>query len=287
MPTFVTGSGRRLSYDLVGEGTPVVLLPAGPGLDPRSYYQNTRLVSFQLVVFYPRGTGLSDPPVDPEGYRISGYVEDVEELRAHLGLERLMLYGSSHGASTALAYAVRFPERVRRLVLANGPARMDADLAAGILEAHQHFAARIPDGAERLRIAEQGRTALRTAITDRQRHAALRAMMDTYIAQLDEPRRRFLDRLCAAPTNFTAPAVMAAEMVNGLDLLLGADRITAPALVVGGEFDVRVPGAHLQQIAGAIRGAHYVELAGAGHLVHRESAEWESLVAGFLAGPAG
>ncbi len=276
-----------MSFGVTGSGRPVVLLPAGPGLDPYSYYHDAHLASFQSVVLCPRGTGLSDPPANPDGYRIAGYVEDVEELRKHLGLDQLLLYGSSHGASSALAYAAQFPERVRRLVLANGPARMDADFAAALREAKLNFATRIPDGAERLRTAERAMTALRTAVTDRQRHAALRVMMDTYIARLDGPRRRFLDQLCAAPVDFTAPAVMAAEMMNGLNLLDGADRITAPTLVLGGEFDVRVPGAHLQQIARAIRGARYVELAGAGHLVHRESPEWEGLVAGFLAGPAG
>ncbi|MEC3976965.1 alpha/beta fold hydrolase [Amycolatopsis sp. H20-H5] len=281
----MTNSSRRLSYELIGEGSPIVLLPGGPGLDPLTYFQDIRLPSFQLVVLCPRGTGQSDPPEDPDGYRIAGYVEDLEQLRQHLNIERLLIYGSSHGASTALAYAARFPDHVGRLVVASGPARVDADLAAAISEAQQRFAAHVPGGADRLRTAEAATSELRTAATDQQRRAALRRLMDTYVAHLDAPRQRFLDRLCAAPTNFAAPPVMAAEMMSGLDLLHDAHRITAAALVIGGEFDIRVPGAHLRDIAEAIPNAHYVELGGAGHLVHQECPEWEDLVAGFFTGP--
>jgi pimeloyl-ACP methyl ester carboxylesterase len=44
-------------------------------------------------------------------------VDDVEALRQELGLERLALAGHSAGAALALLYAVRYPERIGRLVL--------------------------------------------------------------------------------------------------------------------------------------------------------------------------
>jgi len=103
-----------------------VLLPGGPGLDPVSFFAGVVVPGFRQLVFCPRGTGLSDPPALPEGYRIAGYVSDVEELRNHLGVEQLTLCGSSHGVTIALAYAIAHPERVDRMILAGGPARMDA-----------------------------------------------------------------------------------------------------------------------------------------------------------------
>jgi proline iminopeptidase len=44
-------------------------------------------------------------------------VEDLEKLRAHLGLERWQVFGGSWGSTLALAYAERHPERVSELIL--------------------------------------------------------------------------------------------------------------------------------------------------------------------------
>ena len=78
---------------------------------------------FTLVLLNPRGTGNSARPKDSGAYQIEDYVADLEELRVHLGLERLLLLGHSHGGVVAQAYAARHPGRVERLVLASTLAR--------------------------------------------------------------------------------------------------------------------------------------------------------------------
>jgi proline iminopeptidase len=45
-------------------------------------------------------------------------VADIERLRAHLGIDRWLVFGTSWGATLALAYAERHPGRVAALVLA-------------------------------------------------------------------------------------------------------------------------------------------------------------------------
>ncbi|MFJ5533058.1 alpha/beta fold hydrolase [Streptomyces sp. NPDC093261] len=117
MPSFDAYDGTRLTYHPRGEGEPLVVLPGGPmrasayvgdlgGLTARR-----RLVPLDL-----RGTGDS-APADPATYRCDRLVDDVEALRAHLGLERMDLLGHSAGGSLALLYAARYPERVSRLAL--------------------------------------------------------------------------------------------------------------------------------------------------------------------------
>jgi pimeloyl-ACP methyl ester carboxylesterase len=64
-----------------------------------------------------RGTGASAVPTDVASYRCDRQVDDVEELRQHLGLNRMDLLGHSAGANLAVLYATRYPERVRRLAL--------------------------------------------------------------------------------------------------------------------------------------------------------------------------
>jgi pimeloyl-ACP methyl ester carboxylesterase len=148
--TFTPEEGRRLSYQRRGSGPLVICIPGGPGMDPEAYFAELELPGHELLVFAPRGTGESSAPPTAGGYGIAGYVHDVEALRVHLGQQKLTLYGNSHGACVALAYAGAHPDRVERLVLTNGPARMDDAFAAAAARARNHFAETLADGAERL-----------------------------------------------------------------------------------------------------------------------------------------
>lgn len=281
--TFTSGS-RTLSYQLHGSGPLVVMLPGGPGLDPPTYFADSRLPGFQQLVFCPRGTGRSDPPATPEGYRIAGYVQDLDALRDHIGASTLTLCGSSHGASTALAYAAAHPDHVDRMILAGGPARMDEHFTHALTLARTRFSRAAPDGTERLRRADAAGPSMRTAVDEPGRRRLLRTVMDCHVAHPGPGGTAFLDRLCAAPVDFASAGPMGQEMTSGLDLLRDADRIRARALVLAGDLDVRVPTEHLHVITDAIAGARLTRFPGVGHLIHAEARErWAQVVAAFLA----
>ncbi|MGQ4513979.1 alpha/beta fold hydrolase [Streptomyces sp. DW26H14] len=117
MPAFSTYDGTRLAYHVLGDGEPVVCLPGGPTDsaylgDLGGLSAHRRLIRLDL-----RGTGGSASPSDLATYRCDRLVDDVEALRVHLGLDQIDLLGHSAGASTAVQYVVRHPERVRRLAL--------------------------------------------------------------------------------------------------------------------------------------------------------------------------
>ena len=284
MQRFTTSDGRTLSYAVNGEGPLVVMLPGGPGMDPSAYFTGADLIGFRQLIFCPRGTGASDAPGDAEGYRIDGYVSDVEELRRHLGAEQLMVYGNSHGAMTALAYALAHPGRGARMVLINGPARVDAEYVADAAAARQRFSDRAPEGAKRLQAAAEAEEALDAATDEVSRRAAYRAVMDRYVVDPTGVNEAFLDRLASAPMNFEAVGPMFDELLGGLDLLAGASRLSTPALVLAGELDATVPAEHVRRIADALPNGRYVELDGVGHFVEVEAYEkWHELVAGYLA----
>lgn len=283
MRTFATNSGQALSYRLEDAGPLVVMLPGGPGLDPPAFFAHSDLPGFQRLLFCPRGTGASDPPDSPNGYRIAGYVEDLERLRRHLDVEQLTLYGSSHGGSTALAYAAAYPARVERMMLSGVPARMDASFVQALTVAQEQFQAAAPNGAERLAASNEAQTRMRSASDEQVQRRSLRTMMDCYVARPGPIETAFLEQLCAAPMNFVAAGPMAQEMTGGLDLLQHAHRILAHTLVLAGELDVRVPAGHLQQITDAIPDARLTTLTGVGHLPHVEAhEEWADTVTDFL-----
>ncbi|MEY2747146.1 MAG: hypothetical protein RL112_2188 [Planctomycetota bacterium] len=99
-------------------GKPVVFLHGGPGgctgpehrrfFDPRAW---------RIVMLDQRGCGKSTPWASIEENTTWHLVEDLERLRAQLGIERWTVFGGSWGSTLALAYAQRHPERVCELVL--------------------------------------------------------------------------------------------------------------------------------------------------------------------------
>jgi proline iminopeptidase len=78
---------------------------------------------YRVVQFDQRGSGRSTPRVDATTTLSTNtthhLIGDIELLRDHLGVDRWVLFGSSWGVTLALAYAQRFPDRVRAMVLAS------------------------------------------------------------------------------------------------------------------------------------------------------------------------
>src|SRR4051812_8145139 len=118
MPIFPAPDGTGLAFRLAGTGgaPPVMCLPGGP-MRAGAYLGDLGGLTThrRMAVLDLRGTGESEEPGDPATYRCDRQVEDVEALRKHLGLERFDLLGHSAGASLAVRYAARYPDRLRRL----------------------------------------------------------------------------------------------------------------------------------------------------------------------------
>jgi proline iminopeptidase len=118
MRTFGSYDGTRLAYHEKGDGAPLVCLPGGPGR-ASAYLGDLGGLSAhrRLILLDHRGTGESAIPADPHTYRCDRLVDDVEALRAHLGLARMDVLAHSAGGSVATMYAARYPDRLERMVL--------------------------------------------------------------------------------------------------------------------------------------------------------------------------
>jgi proline iminopeptidase len=115
--------GGRVWYRIEGggPGVPLLLLHGGPGgghdyLEPLGALGDER-----PVVFYDQlGCGKSDIPDDTSLWTIERFVEEVDAVRAGLGLERIHLLGQSWGAMLAIDYMLTNPTGVVSLTLASG-----------------------------------------------------------------------------------------------------------------------------------------------------------------------
>jgi len=100
------------------DGRPVVFLHGGPGGGSDAKYRRFfHPERYRIVQFDQRGCGQSTPHASLDDNTTWSLVADIERLRAHLGIDRWMVFGGSWGSTLALAYAETHPERVTELVL--------------------------------------------------------------------------------------------------------------------------------------------------------------------------
>lgn len=111
---------HAIRWELSGSpaGQPVMVLHGGPGAGASPRMRRLFDPARWLVVQHDqRGSGRSTPHAELRENTTDALVADVERLRAHLGIERMVVVGGSWGSTLALAYAERHPDRVAALVL--------------------------------------------------------------------------------------------------------------------------------------------------------------------------
>jgi pimeloyl-ACP methyl ester carboxylesterase len=117
---FTVGAGPALQGESAGEGPPVVLCH-GITATRRYVLHGSKALpraGYEVVTYDARGHGESDPAPVGEGYGYLELVADLERVvEAEVGADRFFLGGHSMGAHTAVAYALRHPERVAALAL--------------------------------------------------------------------------------------------------------------------------------------------------------------------------
>ena len=117
---YILVNGARLWVVLVGKGDPLFIIPGGPGGAHISYRDFDPLAAHNMIVYFDAfGRGKSDTAKDMKEYTLDRDIEDVEGLRAGLHLDQINVLGHSYGGLVAQGYAIRYPQHVKHLVLAN------------------------------------------------------------------------------------------------------------------------------------------------------------------------
>lgn len=267
---FTNRSGLRLHFLRWGAstGVPMVLLH---GL--RAYAQTWESLVQSLgegYCFYAldqRGRGLSDW-AEPATYHTQSYVEDLEDLIAHLCVQRFVLLGHSLGGANALEYARQHPGRLLGLIIedigpgsssqGDGAARIRREMGQTPLRFESWEAARAFWQASRPGLSEQG-LASRLTHSLQEREGAITWRHDQQgIAEA---------RLSIEPTDLW-PAVRALD---------------CPSLFIRGARSDFLPPATLQAMSASNPHVQTVEVADASHYVHDDQgAVFNELVADFL-----
>lgn len=222
--------GVTIWYLVRGRGPVLVIQPggAGAGMDATIYVETLRpFEAAHTVVYYdPRGLGRSGRS-DPKLYTLDEYVEDLEALRRHLGIDALDLAGHSHGGSVALKYALAYPERVARLLLLNssGPFAYAPD--PGWLTTHASF-----------RMAQARWAAVDTTLTPDELHAEFVRIFIPALHFYDlEPVRHTVEALLARTTFSAEPFQQFEDEMATFDIRDRVAEIRSPTLIVMGDHD--------------------------------------------------
>jgi len=111
---------HEIYYELCGnpKGKPVFVLHGGPGASTSPYYRRFFNPGAYLIVLYDqRGAGKSKPLFEIRENTTQHLIEDIERLRKHLKLGKIMLFGGSWGSTLGIAYGETYPENVSGMVL--------------------------------------------------------------------------------------------------------------------------------------------------------------------------
>jgi pimeloyl-ACP methyl ester carboxylesterase/DNA-binding winged helix-turn-helix (wHTH) protein len=269
---FVTMSdGAKLAYAISGSGPP--LLKTANWLNHLEFdWQSPvwrhwfELLSrhHRLYRYDVRGSGLSDW-VDTR-LSFDCQVSDLEQVVAAAGLERFALLGISQGASVAVEYAVRHPERVSHLVLHGGFVRGWARRGN---ESERTGRAQ----AELVRVGWGAETP-----------AYRRMFAELFIPDATEEQIAWFSELQRRTTRPDIAALIM-ESAGNIDVVDRLPLVEAPTLVLHPRDDVIVPFDQGRVIAAGIPHAQFVTLDSANHLLVEGEPAWQrfqSVVGEFL-----
>ena len=126
----IQANGIELYYELHGpENAPILVLNNGILMNAAtSWAFQTQALSrnYRLLQYDCRGQGQSDHPDGP--YSMELHADDLAALLTRLGYEKAHIAGISYGGEVAQAFALRYPERTRSMILADTVSEVSSEL---------------------------------------------------------------------------------------------------------------------------------------------------------------
>ena len=267
MPFARTDDRVRLYYEEHGRGgTPLVLAYGiGGNADMWDVNRDALAAQHRLVLWEPRGHARSDSPEDPARYSFQRWVLDLKTVFDVLRIRKAHVGGLSLGAGIATRFALRFPARVRSLVVTNSSS------AAGL-----------PLSVENLVMRARSIEITLTKGMDAMAEFAMAANPNLSERLAIEPAAKeefYEEYRRLSPIGYA----------NSLRALLAMDHITdqlprlrVPVLLIGGDRDPSL--APMKVMHRKVRGSKLVVLSPASHFGNRDQPEaWNRTVLEFLA----
>jgi 3-oxoadipate enol-lactonase len=231
----------EIYYEIQGEGPPLLFFN-GTGGDLRrkpGIFESPLPASFRMLAYDQRGLGQTSTPATQPAMR--DYAEDAAALVDALGWPPCAVLGISFGGMVAQEFAIRFPARVTRMVLA-----CTSSGGAGGASYPLHELSALPQRDRAMR-----HMALADALFDDAWQAAHQQVVERTVAQ--------------TPPTLSKGELMQLEARRAHDTYDRLGSLTMPVYVCGGTRDGIAPPSNLEAIAAAIPNPR-LEFFDGGHL---------------------
>jgi proline iminopeptidase len=250
----------------------VLLLHGGPGSTHEYLEACDSFMPAAGVEYYyydQLGSGFSDQPADASLWDLDRFVDEVEQVRAALDLDRenFVLYGHSWGGILAIEYALRHQQNLRGLVISN----MMSSVPAYNAYAEQVLMPRMDQAAlaEIKSLETAGDTGnsryMELLIQQHYVHHVLRMPPDEWP---DPVQRGFAHINPAIYVSMQGPSelgISPTAKLAGWDRAGRLSEIQVPTLVIGAQYDTMDP-AHMQMMATRLPAGQYLYCPDGSHL---------------------
>jgi pimeloyl-ACP methyl ester carboxylesterase len=253
---FAIVDGTMVHYRDEGSGYPVVLLH-GAFSSLHTFDDWTRLLKadFRIIRYDLPAFGLTGVHAAAD-YSMRSHIRLLRQLMDTLGIDRFVLGGSSLGGWIAWEFALRHPERVRKLILLDAAGFLDAEsIPLAFKMARAPFAGRVVRMVVRRNILEQ--------------------FIKEVYADADKITPELVDRYYELFSREGNPDAFL-QMVNRtpfMDNTPQLPNVRPPTLIIWGEQDRWIPVANAHRFLNAIPRARLVIYEGIGHLPMEETPE--------------
>ena len=271
---YIPVDGYRVWYRIVGGGgtheqLPLLILHGGPGA-PHDYLENLEALASDTrrVVFYDQlGCGRSDHPDDPALCSVARFADELETVRRALGLDRVHILGQSWGGMLAQEYALRQPQGLVSLILANTTSSIPVWLA----EANRLREQLPPEVNATLTRHEEAGT------TDSQEYQdAMNVFYARHVCRvtpMPEFVQRAFDQLGYVYNYMNGPSEFhVVGVIKDWDCTNRLSEIRVPTLIISGLYDESTPVIN-EVLHRGIAGSEWVLLQNSSHLAHVEEPE--------------
>jgi L-proline amide hydrolase len=261
---YVDYRGYRTWYRMVGdpasEAIPLLALHGGPGSTHNYFTPLEGLADQRPIVLYDQiGCGSSDHPTDIE-WSVAVFREEVDAVRAQLGLDRIHLLGTSWGGMLALEHLLSGAKGIVSLILSSTLASVDQWAAEQLV-----LRAALPaDVIEVLDRHERAGT-----FDEPEYERAMDAYFDRHFYRGPKPRAE-LEQMAAEKATDVYRAMQGPNewtvtgAIKGWDVRDRLGEIDVPTLVIRGRHDMCTDPI-AETLVNGIRNAHEVVLEDASH----------------------
>lgn len=266
----------NLFVKVMGQGTPLVLMHGGPGLDHTSLLPLRPCANQFTLIFYDQRCNGRSVGAPVTSMTFENLTADADALRQKLGFDRWAVLGHSFGGNVALEYALRYPQSLSHLIIMDTVAdvRWVQQVAPEIIAKRGYS----PTAVQAVRRFFNGQ------ITPGEVPSTVMKFFTAYFYRIN--LLSMAHETLIGPRQIMRPEASvfgASQVVTGWTVMDRLDEIKAPTLVMAGRHDFLSPAEHLAIVADRLPDARLEIIERAGHNPQMEqAAQVNEIIKSFL-----